>query len=176
MLSNKQVKLDKKSKTIESSLNELFLDLQKNKDNLERANQLSSKKRVWLCKNSANVETNQISIVNHGFKTGDKVFYDGSATGLSTGTYFVNRVSSSIFQLSETIEDNRANPVRIVNITANTGGSQSVGLINPRIDVVKNSKLNFGLTSSTLLNFDFKLFYDKELTNEYLSSQDSSTF
>ena len=44
LLSNEQVKLDKKSKIIESSLNELLLDLQKNKDNLERANQLSSKK------------------------------------------------------------------------------------------------------------------------------------
>ena len=125
---------------------------------------------------ASDVETNQIDIVNHGFKTGDKVFYDGSATGLSTGTYFINRVSSRRFQLSETIEDNRANPVRTVSITANTGGNQSIGLINPRIDVVRNSKLNFGLTSSTLLNFDFKLFYDRELTNEYLSSQDSSTF
>tara|TARA_B100001989_G_scaffold169696_1_gene122374 strand:- start:27 stop:12893 length:12867 start_codon:yes stop_codon:yes gene_type:complete len=127
--------------------------------------------------NAADVETNQIDLVDHGFETGDKVFYDGGATGLSTGTYFVNKVSSRRFQLSETIEDNRANPVRTVNITANTGGSnQSIGLINPRIDVVKNSKLNFGLTSSTLLNFDFKLFYDRQLTNEYLSSQDSSAF
>ena len=125
----------------------------------------------------SDVETNQIDIVDHGFETGDKVFYDGSATGLSTGTYFVNRVSSRRFQLSETILDINSNPVRTVNITANTGGdNQSIGLINPRIDVVKNSKLNFGLTSTTLLNFDFKLFYDRELTNEYLSSQDSSTF
>ena len=125
---------------------------------------------------ASDVETNQIDIVDHGFKTGDKVFYDGSATGLSTGTYFVNRVSSRRFQLSETILDINSNPVKIVNITANTGGDQSIGLINPRIDVVRNSKLNFGLTSSTLLDFDFKLFYDRNLTNEYLSSQDSSTF
>ena len=55
--------------------------------------------------NAVDVETNQIDIVNHGFETGDKVFYDGSATGLSTGTYFVNRVSSRRFQLSETILD-----------------------------------------------------------------------
>ncbi len=126
---------------------------------------------------ASDVETNQIDLVDHGFETGDKVFYDGGATGLSTGTYFVNRVSSRRFQLSETILDINSNPVRTVNITANTGGdNQSIAPINPRIDVVKNSKLNFGLTSSTLLNFDFKLFYDKELTNEYLSSQDSSTF
>ncbi len=39
-----QEKLDQKSKIIENDLNELFLDLQKNKDYLERANQLSSTK------------------------------------------------------------------------------------------------------------------------------------
>ena len=41
--------------------------------------------------------------------------------------------------------------------------NQSIAPINPRIDVVKNSKLTFGLSSTTLANFDFKLFYDKEL-------------
>ena len=127
--------------------------------------------------NASDVETNQIDLINHGFETGDKVFYDGSATGLSTGTYFVNKVSSRRFQLSETILDINSNPVRTVNITANTGGdNQSIAPINPRIDVVKNSKLNFGLSSTTLADFDFKLFYDKELTNEYKSSQDSSSF
>ena len=55
--------------------------------------------------NAADVETNQIDLVDHGFKTGDKVFYDGGATGLSTGTYFDYKVSSRKYQLSETIED-----------------------------------------------------------------------
>ena len=125
---------------------------------------------------SSDVETNQIDIANHGFETGDKVFYDGAATGLSTGVYFINKVSSRRFQLAETTLDILSEPVRIVPITANTGGNQSIGLINPRIDVVKNSKLNFGLSSTTLADFDFKIFYDRDLTNEYLSSQDSSTF
>ena len=105
---------------------------------------------------SSDVETNQIDIPDHGFKTGDKVFYDGSATGLSKGTYFINKVSNRRFQLTETIEDLRANPIKIVEITANTGGTQTISPINPRIDVVKNSKLTFGLSSTTLANFDFK--------------------
>ena len=91
---------------------------------------------------ASDVETNQIDLIDHGFETGDKVFYDGSATGLSTGTYFVNKVSSRRFQLSETIEDNRSNPVRTVNITANTGGdNQSIAPINPRIDAVSYTHL-----------------------------------
>ena len=99
---------------------------------------------------ASDVESNQIDIAEHGFKTGDKVFYDGDATGLSTGTYFVNRVSSRRFQLCETIEDLNLNPIRIAPITANTGGTQTIAPINPRIDVVKNSKLTFGLSSTTL--------------------------
>ena len=91
----------------------------------------------------------------------DKVFYDGSATGLSTGTYFVNKVSSRRFQLCETIEDLNSNPVNVTSITANTGGTQKIAPINPRIDVVKNSKLTFGLSSTTLADFDFKIYYDK---------------
>ena len=125
---------------------------------------------------ASDVESDQIDIAEHGFKTGDKVFYDGSATGLSTGQYYVNRVSSRRFQLCETIEDLNKNPIRITPITANTGGTQTIAPINPRIDVVKNSKLTFGLSSTTLADFDFKLFYDRNLTNEYLSSQDSDTF
>ena len=125
---------------------------------------------------ASDVETNQIDIVEHGFKTGDKVFYDGSATGLSTGTYFINKVSSRRFQLCETIEDLNSNPVNVTSITANTGGTQKIAPINPRIDVVKNSKLTFGLSSTTLADFDFKIYYDKNLTNEYLSSQDSTSF
>ena len=87
------------------------------------------------------------------------------------GDYFVNKINERYFQLAETINDLNITPVNI-SITANTGGNQSISLINPRIDVVKNSKLTFGLSSTTLFNFDFKLFYDKELTNEFLSSQD----
>ena len=126
---------------------------------------------------ASDVETNRIDISDHGLKTGDKVFYDGGATGLSTGDYYVNKISDRYFQLAETRNDLNITPVNIVSITANTGGAnQSISLINPRIDVVKNSKLTFGLSSTTLSNFDFKVFYDKELTNEFLSSQDSSTF
>ena len=126
---------------------------------------------------ATNVETNLINIPNHRLETGDKVFYNGSATGIETGTYFVYRVNSSKFNLVETIIDLNSDPVKIAPITQNTGGStQTIAKINPRIDVVKNSKLTFNLKDTSLSNFDFKLFYDQNLTNEYLSSQDSSSF
>ena len=126
---------------------------------------------------SSDVETNRIDLQDHGFSTGDKVLYDGSATGLSTGTYFVYKVSDRYIQLGKTLRDVTVSPINTVAITANTGGAnQSIAPINPRITVVKNQKLTFGLSSTTLADFDFKIFYDQELTNEYLSSQDSTNF
>ena len=126
---------------------------------------------------SSDVETNRIDLQDHGFSTGDKVLYDGSATGLSTGTYFVYKVSDRYFQLGQTFRDVTVSPINTVAITANTGGAnQSIAPINPRITIVKNQKLTFGLSSTTLADFDFKIFYDQELTNEYLSSQDSTNF
>ena len=135
--------------------------------------------------NSVPFVASNINIVNqiqveHGFKTGDKVLYqDGgnSATGLSNGEYFVYKVSDNLLQLGLTFNDVNASPPQIVQLGSNSGGSnQSLSLINPPLTVTKNSKLTFGLSTTTLSGFDFKLFYDKELTNEYLSSKDSSNF
>ena len=126
---------------------------------------------------AADVETNRIDISDHGLDTGDKIFYDGHATGLTTGSYFVNKINDRYFQLTETSSDLTSTPVKTVSITANTGGSnQSISLINPKINIIKNSKLTFDLSSTTLSDLDFKLFYDENLTNEYLSSQDSTIF
>jgi len=127
--------------------------------------------------NAADVETNQIDIEDHGFITGDKVFYQGSATGLSTGSYYVNKVSDRYFQLAETLNDLSSDPVRTVLITANTGGSgQKISPINPKINSIKNSKLTFNLSSSNLSGYEFKLFYDENLQNEFKSSSDSTSF
>ena len=124
-------------------------------------------------------DVNQIQ-VEHGFKTGDKVLYqDGgnSATGLSNGEYFVYKVSDNLLELGLTFKDVNANPPEILKLGSNSGGSnQSLSLINPPLTVTKNAKLTFGLSTTTLSGFDFKLFYDKELTNEYLSSTDSTNF
>ena len=82
---------------------------------------------------AADVETNRIDISDHGLDTGDKIFYDGHATGLTTGSYFVNKINDRYFQLTETSSDLTSTPVKTVSITANTGGSnQSISLINPK--------------------------------------------
>ena len=50
---------------------------------------------------SSDVETNRIDISDHGLKTGDKVFYDGGATGLSTGDYLLTKSVTDIFNLQK---------------------------------------------------------------------------
>ena len=126
---------------------------------------------------SSDVEANRIDIQNHGFKTGDKVLHDGgNGTGIATGLYYVNRINDRYFQLAETFKDLSSDPVRLITINPNTGGNQTIAPINPRISVTKNSKLAFGLTDTSLTDFDFKIFYDKDLLNEYNSAQDSSSF
>ena len=74
---------------------------------------------------NTNVETNRINIENHGFNTGDKVFYDGNA-GLGTGSYFVYKVNSRFFQLAETFNDLSANPIKLIELTNNSGGSKQI--------------------------------------------------
>ena len=125
---------------------------------------------------SSDVETNRIDIEDHGFKTGDKVFYDGNATGLGTGSYFVYKINDRYFQLGKTLKDVSVTPVNLLPITAGTGTNQSIAPINPQIKVVKNQKLTFGISSTTLAGFDFKIYYDQNLTNEYNSSVDSNDF
>ena len=125
---------------------------------------------------SSDVETNRIDIANHGFKTGDKVFYTGDGTGIPNGSYFVHEVSSRYFQLAETYNDLYADPIKLIDITSNSGGNnQVISPINPQIKVYKNSKLTFGLSTTNLADFDFNIFYENG-ENEYLSSLDSTIF
>ena len=125
---------------------------------------------------SADVETDRIDIANHGFETGDKVLYTGDGSGIANGLYFVHKINSRYFQLAETYNDLYSNPINLINITANTGGNnQVISLVNPQIKVYKNSKLTFGLSTTNLADFDFKIFNENG-ENEYLSSLDSTTF
>ena len=94
---------------------------------------------------NSQVDTDTINIVNHGFKTGQKLFYDGDpATGLtSQRSYFVYKVDSGNFKLAETRYDVINEPPKVVSITANSGGNQELSLINPRLEVVRDDNLLF---------------------------------
>ena len=132
------------------------------------------------------INPNTFTILNHGFNTGDKVFYDSdeiiwdtpSNTGFTTGSYFVHKLDSNTFYLTETLKDAQSVPANIIGISTQGGLSaeHTISIINPRIEVVKNSQLTFGLSTSTLSGLDFDIYYDKELKNKFINSGDSTDF
>ena len=126
-----------------------------------------------------NTSTNEITINSYGLKTGDKVFYESSDTvapGLTVGPYFVYKINNNLINLCQTYLDTQAIKPNVVNITGVGGNGHKLSLINPQIPSVRNCNLTFDLSDSTLTGYDFKLFYDKDFCNEFISTGNDSTF
>ena len=129
-----------------------------------------------------NIKKDAITKNDHGFITGQKVYYDitsgAVATGLSSQrSYYIYRVDDDEFQLGETRYDVLNEPPKIVGITTNTGGSgQELSLINPPLSIVRNNDLIFYVGDSSLNGFDLKFYYDSEFKNEFVSSGSTTSF
>ena len=127
---------------------------------------------------NSQVKTDTINIINHGFKTGQKLFYDGDpATGLtSQRSYFVYKVDSGNFKLAETRYDVVNEPPRVVSITANSGGNQELSLVNPRLEVIRDDNLLFYVSDPSLNGYNLKFYFDSEFKNEFVSIGSSTNF
>ena len=125
-----------------------------------------------------NTSTNSISINSHNLKTGDKILYSSNvvASGLSTGLYYVYRVNDNTIKLSETYLDSKTIPPTTVSIAGTGGSSQSISLINPQIESIKNNNLIFNLSDNSLAGYKFKLYYDQGYNNEFISTPSSNLF
>jgi hypothetical protein len=125
-----------------------------------------------------NTSTNSISINSHNLKTGDKILYSSNvaASGLSTGLYYVYRVNDNTIKLSETYLDSKTIPPTTVSIAGTGGSSQSISLINPQIESIKNNNLVFKLSDNSLVGYKFKLYYDQGYNNEFISTPSSNLF
>ena len=114
----------------------------------------------------------ELSITSHGFKTGEKVFYNSSdliVSGLETGSYYVYRIDDDTIQLSETYNDSISTPPTIVSFGSTGGAGQELAKINPQIPVIKNNNLVFDLSDESLDGYNFKIFYDNKFHNELVS-------
>jgi hypothetical protein len=122
---------------------------------------------------------NTINLPSHGYKTGDKIFYssvDQNIIGLDTGSYYIYRIDDNIFQLCETLQDLKVNPIIVAGF-GNTGGSlQEISLINPSLNVFRNNNIKFDTSNSSLLGYDLKFYTDSELSNEFISDGLSNNF
>ena len=120
-----------------------------------------------------NTSTNQITLTNHPFKTGDKVKYTETsqpATGLNVGEYFIFKVDNNTIKLGETYHDVTSSIPKIIDITGTGGNSQTLSLINPQIKVTKNNNLTFDLSDSSLVGYEFKIYHDNDFKNEFVST------
>ena len=128
----------------------------------------------------ANIGADTIFKTDHGFVSGQKIFYDGStnqATGLTTQSYFVYRIDDDAFQLGETRKDVVNEPPNVVAISTNTGGnSQTISLINPPLSIVRNNDLVFYVSDSSLNGYDFNFYFDSDFHNEFVSTGSTSSF
>ena len=124
-------------------------------------------------------QTNSITINSHNLNTGDKIYYSSTdliASGLSTGSYFVYKVDNNKIKLSETYIDSKINPPVVVSIAGTGGKYQNISLINSQIKSVKNNDLVFKLSDSSLLGYKFKVYYDQEFKNEFVSTATTTGF
>ena len=119
-----------------------------------------------------NTITNTISINSHNLRTGDKILYESLGalpSGISTGNYFTYRVDENTIKLCETLFDSLNSPPHTVSIGGTGSGSQKISLVNPQIRFTKNNNVVFNLSDSSLLGYDFKIYYDSNFTKEFVS-------
>jgi hypothetical protein len=133
---------------------------------------------VEFTSSGINTVSNEITISNHGFKTGTKVIYNSPTvvSGLSTGIYYVYKVDDSKIKLCQTLIDSFSNPPLFVDINSAPAVTHKLLPINPNLDVIKNNNVVFDLSDSSLSGYKFKIFYDQTLKDEFISVGTTSTF
>lgn len=134
------------------------------------------------------IANNTISISNHGYFTGQKVIYN-SSTGVSVGglnndgIYYVVKFNKDKVKLSSTYYNATKDIPETIDFTATFDGS--ISLVNPTISIIPNQVINFDLSDKSLSfakgsvlypAFDFKLYTNSNLTEEFDKSEDSSGF
>ncbi len=94
---------------------------------------------------------NTITIASHGYKTGQKVLHTASTPsgGLADNEiYFIVRVDNNKFKLSNNYYHATLDKPVIINITSASAGN--IALINPPLEVYKDSTVSFGVSDASL--------------------------
>jgi hypothetical protein len=139
------------------------------------------------------VNGNTLTISNHNFDPGQKVLFNSSTSlndpenELFDGKkYYVMPLNTNQFKLSKTYFGSFNNK-DIVNIVLDgtydpfdpgfdPGDSLFLSLINPPINVFKNTTIIFDLSDSSLIGFDFNIFEDSEYNNIFYGFKDFDVF
>ena len=119
-----------------------------------------------------NTSTNEFTINNHEFETGDKILYEDSGYG----EYFIFKIDNNKFKLCETYFDSQQNPPTTVSFASTGTASQSMSLINPKLNPIKNNNFVFDLSDSSLTGYDFGIYKDSKFNNEFISVGSTNQF
>ncbi len=112
------------------------------------------------------------NLPSHGLISGDRIIYQASnpASPLKNNEqYYVIKVDDNKIRLSENDYDVKYS-YSFVNLTSSGSGIHTLSSINPRIEVIKGNILRFDLSDSSLLDFNFVLFSDRQFRNNFVGT------
>ena len=129
---------------------------------------------------------NTVNIPDHGLKNGQKVIHTSSSPSGGLGfneEYYVISFDKDKIKLASSYYNSTQVPSREIDITSASSGT--ISPVNPEINLYKNSTIKFDLSdpslsyenSSILYSaFEFNLYVDSELRNEFISSKNRNIF
>ena len=135
-----------------------------------------------------NTLENTITISNHGYRTGNKIIYNSSnpIQGLTDDEiYYLVVIDSNKIALCENYYETTKDFPTFINFETSSSGT--ISPINPEIKVIKNQRIIFDLTDSSLSyssggslsrnsSFFFNVYTDDKFRHEYISSKISTNF
>ena len=101
---------------------------------------------------AVNVSGDQITLPNHGYKTGDKVIYKSSnpiGSLVDDASYFVVRIDKNTIKLSETVFKSKKIIPECISLTS-TGSGHKIALINPPLSLTRGYKVGFAVSDTSL--------------------------
>jgi len=133
-----------------------------------------------------NTTSNDISIKNHGFISGQEVIHTSQAPSqglVNNKIYYIVKVDDNTIKLSNTYYDSISLAPAITGIGST--GSGTLSLVNPPISAYRNSSVIFDLSDSSLsyINqatpypaFEFNLYTDSTFTQLFDSTKTTNIF
>ena len=137
--------------------------------------------------NDVDINTDLITIINHGYSKSQKVIYGIGLTEISglndQDMYYISVFDDNNVGLCTSKFDVEQNPPKLVNIQSKESGS--ISPVNPSIRTYYNNKLEFNLGDPSLSSpsngvdysaFDMKFYRDSLFVNEFKTTGTSDEF
>lgn len=133
---------------------------------------------VGFTSSSVGISSSKFTVSDHGFVTGDLVYYSASEvpSGINTGKYYIYRIDNNNFSLVETRNDLLESTIQTVSFTSIGGTSHTVSKVNPELKIIKNNNVVFDVSDTSLFGYDFNLYLDSAFRNEFIGTGNTDIF